>query len=159
MLNLNSVMIGTKQPQALAAFYEKVIGKPADMVDKENGFFGWQEIAAKVDQAMAEQEAEFPASASWGIGSRLGFAMQRADVLPVSINVNAFDYWVEPDDYIGKDAVVVTEAEEDHLLSNVARYFSSLEPIETIEISRFGRVLKTYRLSLGRDYRPPENGR
>jgi predicted enzyme related to lactoylglutathione lyase len=42
MLNLNSVMIGTKQPQALAAFYEKVIGKPADMVDKENGFFGWQ---------------------------------------------------------------------------------------------------------------------
>ena len=42
MLNLNSIMIGTKQPQALATFYEKVIGKPADMVDRENGFFGWQ---------------------------------------------------------------------------------------------------------------------
>ena len=42
MLNLNSIMIGTKQPQALAIFYEKVLGKPADMVDQENGFFGWQ---------------------------------------------------------------------------------------------------------------------
>jgi predicted enzyme related to lactoylglutathione lyase len=42
MLKLNSVMIGTKQPQVLAAFYEKVFGKPADMVDNENGFFGWQ---------------------------------------------------------------------------------------------------------------------
>ena len=42
MLNLNSVMIGTKQPAALAAFYEKVLGKPADMVDQENGFWGWQ---------------------------------------------------------------------------------------------------------------------
>ncbi len=42
MLNLNSVMIGTKQPKALATFYEKVLGKPADMVDDENGFFGWQ---------------------------------------------------------------------------------------------------------------------
>lgn len=42
MLNLNSVMIGTKQPKALADFYEKVIGKPADMVDAEHGFFGWQ---------------------------------------------------------------------------------------------------------------------
>ena len=42
MLNLNSVMIGTKQLKVLSAFYEKVIGKPADMVDKENGFFGWQ---------------------------------------------------------------------------------------------------------------------
>jgi predicted enzyme related to lactoylglutathione lyase len=42
MLNLNSVMIGTKQPQKLAAYYEKVLGKPADMVDQENGFWGWQ---------------------------------------------------------------------------------------------------------------------
>ena len=40
MLNLNSVMLGTKQPQVLAAFYEKILGKPADMVDPENGFWG-----------------------------------------------------------------------------------------------------------------------
>ena len=42
MLNLNSVMIGTKQLRELANFYEKVLGKPADMVDQEYGFFGWQ---------------------------------------------------------------------------------------------------------------------
>ena len=42
MLNLNSVMLGTKQPKILAAFYEKVLGKPADMADEENGFYGWQ---------------------------------------------------------------------------------------------------------------------
>lgn len=35
-------MIGTKQPEALVTFYEKVLGKPADMVDNENGFYGWQ---------------------------------------------------------------------------------------------------------------------
>lgn len=42
MLNLNSVMIGTKQAKAMTAFYEKVLGRPADMVDNENGFHGWQ---------------------------------------------------------------------------------------------------------------------
>jgi predicted enzyme related to lactoylglutathione lyase len=42
MLNLNSVMIGTKQPQVLATFYEKVFGKPPETVDPENGFFGWE---------------------------------------------------------------------------------------------------------------------
>jgi predicted enzyme related to lactoylglutathione lyase len=42
MLNLNSMIIGTKQPLALAAFYEKLLEKPADMVDQENGFWGWQ---------------------------------------------------------------------------------------------------------------------
>ena len=42
MLVLNSVMIGTKQLKVLAAFYEKVFGKPADMVEGESGFYGWQ---------------------------------------------------------------------------------------------------------------------
>ncbi len=42
MLNLNSFMIGTKQPEVLADFYAKVLGKPADMVEKEAGFWGWQ---------------------------------------------------------------------------------------------------------------------
>ncbi len=42
MLNLNSIMIGTTQPKVLATFYEKVLGKPAEMVDDEHGFFGWQ---------------------------------------------------------------------------------------------------------------------
>ena len=42
MLSLTSVMIGTKQLKNLSAFYEKVIGKPADMADSEHGFFGWK---------------------------------------------------------------------------------------------------------------------
>ncbi len=42
MLTLSSVMIGTKQPSMLVTFYEKVLGKPADMVNKESGFWGWQ---------------------------------------------------------------------------------------------------------------------
>jgi len=42
MLNMNSVMIGTKQFDVLATYYEKVIGKPPDMVEREDGFVGWQ---------------------------------------------------------------------------------------------------------------------
>ena len=42
MLTLNSVMIGTMQAKAMAAFYEQVLGKSAEMADAENGFFGWQ---------------------------------------------------------------------------------------------------------------------
>ena len=42
MLNLNSIMIGTKQLQNMAAFYEKVLQKPAEMADDKNGFYGWQ---------------------------------------------------------------------------------------------------------------------
>lgn len=40
MLNLSSVMIGSMQPKVLAAFYEKVFGKPAEWVD--GNWHGWQ---------------------------------------------------------------------------------------------------------------------
>jgi predicted enzyme related to lactoylglutathione lyase len=42
MLNLSSVMIGTKQFKALAAYYEKVIGRVPDMADSASGFIGWK---------------------------------------------------------------------------------------------------------------------
>lgn len=40
MLNLNSLLIGSHQPQVLVEFYEQVFGKPADWSD--GGWSGWQ---------------------------------------------------------------------------------------------------------------------
>ncbi len=39
MLNLNSVMLGSKQPRVVAEFYEKVFGRAADMI--EGDWYGW----------------------------------------------------------------------------------------------------------------------
>lgn len=39
MLNLNSIMVGTSQIEVMAKFYEEVIGKPADMIEKD--WYGW----------------------------------------------------------------------------------------------------------------------
>lgn len=39
MLNLNSIMVGTMQPEKMAEFYEKVFQKAPDM--KEGGWSGW----------------------------------------------------------------------------------------------------------------------
>ena len=39
MLNLNSIMLGSDDVQALAVFYEKVVGKKPDM--QEGEWFGW----------------------------------------------------------------------------------------------------------------------
>lgn len=42
MLNLNSLMICTKQYKEMVAFYAKVLDRPADMTDDANGFSGWK---------------------------------------------------------------------------------------------------------------------
>ena len=40
MLNFNSVLVGSSQAEALAAFYEKVFGKPPEF--RDSGYSGWQ---------------------------------------------------------------------------------------------------------------------
>ncbi len=40
MLNLNSIMVGSMQPEVLGEFYRKVFGRPSDMQDE--GGYGWQ---------------------------------------------------------------------------------------------------------------------
>lgn len=40
MLNLNSMMVGTSQIKVMADFYEKVFGRPGDMVEGE--WHGWK---------------------------------------------------------------------------------------------------------------------
>jgi predicted enzyme related to lactoylglutathione lyase len=63
MLNLNSIMIGTKQLKTLASFYEKVLGKPADMVDDKNGFYGWQvgsSYMALLDHSEMQEKTKDP---------------------------------------------------------------------------------------------------
>ena len=40
MLDLNSIMVGSAKPDALAKFYEKVFKRPADWA--EGTFYGWE---------------------------------------------------------------------------------------------------------------------
>lgn len=42
MLNLNAVMIGTSQPDELAAFYGRVLDHTAEWSDPEHGMYGWK---------------------------------------------------------------------------------------------------------------------
>ena len=39
MLNLNSIMVGSAEPKALAEFYARVFGRPADMAEED--WYGW----------------------------------------------------------------------------------------------------------------------
>lgn len=64
MLNFNSIMLGSKQPKILAAFYEKVFEKKPDMQDGDwygwkagNGFFCFGEHSEVAQAAKEPQRA------------------------------------------------------------------------------------------------------
>ena len=53
MFNLNSIMVGTTQPDVLGEFYGKVFGRPADR--QEEGGYGWQ-VGSTVFTLLAHSE-------------------------------------------------------------------------------------------------------
>ena len=63
MLNFNSVLVGSTQPDVLAAFYSKVFGRPADFA--EGGYSGWQVGSAFVTVG-PHSEMKGQAKEAWG---------------------------------------------------------------------------------------------
>jgi 4-amino-4-deoxy-L-arabinose transferase-like glycosyltransferase len=118
------------------------------------GLFGWEEIAKRVTDAQQARNADFVAGAEWGVAARLGFALRDPNVPALTDTLDAYDYWTDPADLAGRDAIVLT-TREDRPNEHVAKHFASFEPIEEFTVERGGVPYASYRLYLGRDYTPP----
>src|SRR5213596_2260369 len=55
--------------------------------------------------------------------------------------------------FVGRDALFIRAAEKKHVPHNIRAAFQSSEPVGTIEVSRYGKVIRTWQVFLCRNYR------
>ncbi len=55
--------------------------------------------------------------------------------------------------FAGRDALFIREGEREHVPHNIRAAFQSTEPVGTIEVRRYGKVLRTWQVFLCRNYR------
>src|SRR2546423_1878499 len=55
--------------------------------------------------------------------------------------------------FVGRDALFIRAAEKKHVPHNIQASFQSTEPVGTIEVSRYGKVIRTWQGFLCRNYR------
>lgn len=123
------------------------------------GLFGWSEIASRVRAAQEQYDAEFVAAPSWGVASRLGFALGSADVPTVAPGIDAYHFWMDPEAHAGQDAIVLAEPDDDHdNLPYLRQYFDTVELVDQFDITRWGRVMFPYRIFIARNYKPEPLG-
>ena len=118
MLNLNSIMIGTKQSKTVVDFYEKVLGKPADMVDDENGFHGWQ--VGSTYLSVLEHSEMVGSTKDPG---RIMFNFETAEVKEEFERIKAFGATVIKEPYQMGEGWIATLADPD------GNYFQLLTPM------------------------------
>ena len=55
--------------------------------------------------------------------------------------------------FVGRDALFIREGEKGHVPHNIRVGFQSTEPVGTIEVRRYGKLLRTWQVFLCRNYR------
>ena len=55
--------------------------------------------------------------------------------------------------FVGRDALFIRNGEKEHVPHNIQAAFQSTEPVGTIEVSRYGKVIRTWQVFLCRNYR------
>lgn len=120
MLNLNSVMLGTKQTKAMGAFYEKVLGKPAEWTDPEAGFWGWM-VGSTSLSVMDHSEMTGPAKDP----GRVMFNFETSQVKSEFERIKAFGAVVIREPYEMGGGWIATLADPD------GNYFQLVTPMES----------------------------
>jgi dolichol-phosphate mannosyltransferase len=152
-----------------------VIGMPGISPPKAfRKFGGWEELAKIVEVRRAEIElrTQLPTSIAGGdshyVASEIGFygkkiALESQQAVPrrtegrVLFHKSSlmFTYWTKPELLRGSTIIIVSRTENDLKDSELAKYFSRLDPIERIDIKREGKPFATFYMRVGFNYTSP----
>ncbi|WP_223475776.1 ArnT family glycosyltransferase [Oricola indica] len=113
--------------------------------------FGLEEIAAIVAEEERFIGVDMVMTTDYRTASLLSFAGKRTDVLKIGLRNDQFDFWWNPADYKGRDALVLVDdyLPEDELVTAV---FERVTTVREFTIERFGLPIHSYRLVLAENY-------
>lgn len=114
--------------------------------------YDWDQVAAAVEQAKADNHAGFVATPDYTTASLLGFAMRDSDVTSLSAHTEAFDYWFDSAAHAGQDAILF--ADRWRPLRGLPHHFASVEKLADIPLVLGGRQIDTRHLYLAKGYIP-----
>lgn len=115
--------------------------------------FGWPEVAARVEALKGEHQIGFVAATGYQIAAEVGYAMRDPDVVTISPRHDQYDYWFRPEAHVGEDALIVADTRFG--VDYISQFFEELVLLEEVPYERFGYLIYTPSIYLGRGFRIP----
>ena len=115
--------------------------------------FGWPATAARVEALENQYGTSFVVETRYTTAAQLGFAMHDTDVTAISSRHDQYDFWFDPAAHQGQDAIVVSDPQLG--LGDVAPYFDSITPLETVPYTALGRTVYAPTIYLGKRFHTP----
>lgn len=115
--------------------------------------YGWPQVGAAVERAVAEEPVGFFAGTDYPTASLLAFTLRNPDVASLTPKRDQFDSWFDEAAHVGEDAIIVTDRLRG-LRQLTYEQFESLDLIDTVPIERFGVLVNTFQIYRGSGFRP-----
>lgn len=115
--------------------------------------YGWDDVAAAVRRASADNHVGFVATTDYTNASLLGFALHDRDVTSLSAHTEAYDFWFDPAAHAGQDAILYADSWRP-LGGDISSQFASVTPVATFTTVVGGRRLDQRQIYLAKGYAP-----
>ena len=126
-------------------------GPPAMETERS---YGIEEMVAAAARAKAETGADFIASNHYIVASHIAFVLDDPSIGYVGAHHYAFNDWTDRQARRGENAILVIEPNTES--EAWKGQFESFEDLGEIRAERFGYLINTYHLYLGRGFIPPQ---
>ena len=114
--------------------------------------YGWEQIEAPVDAAVAQYHPDFIASDGPEFGAIVAFALDDPDLRALTFRPNQLNYWWNREEFRGKSAIVVLD--QTRAAGDIQSQFATITPIGEVPVVRFGHELNRFKLYYAEGYAP-----
>jgi hypothetical protein len=109
--------------------------------------FGWPGVADRINALRRTYDVGFVAATRYTTAAQLGFALHDADVVTIASRHDQYDYWFVPSAHEGEAALVVADPVMG--TGEIAPFFDSLVPLETVSFEQYGYMIYQPTIYLG----------
>ena len=122
----------------------------APKVDPTVDMYGWDQLADELGRrGLLDDRKNFLFSRSWFTSGHLAFATRRSGVPVLCYNhrdARSFAFWSRPDEWVGRDGILVSVGDVKYEPGCYWRYFERIETLEPFEVKRAGGPVRQVRL-------------
>jgi len=120
-------------------------GPLTDRTDPTLDFYGWDQVASRLRTlGLLDQPSTFVFTRYWYQSAQIARALggDRPVVCYNADDPRGFAYWSRPEDWLGKDGVLVRVGEPDGQERHFSRFFSSIQQVDDFWVERAGKPVR-----------------
>lgn len=107
---------------------------------------GWSELSRVLkDRGLLSDPSVFLVTTRWYQSGQLAFATRRGGAIACysAFDARGFAYWSKPEEWVGRDAILVTVDDTTTDPEQLRPWFDRIEPIARVALDRSGRRVRT----------------